>query len=183
MMNIVLILGTAHKGRASENVFHFMEKKVKERGSFSVGLLDIANFTRERTGDSNDNDKDARAMLEKTDGYIIVSPEYNRGYPGELKLFLDTFYTEYTARPVGFCGVSSGAIGGARAVEQLKLVALDINMIPMHQHLYFACVQELFDDNGIFIGKSMDDEVKSFLNELEVYATHLQDLRRGLLKK
>lgn len=60
--------------------------------------------------------------MTRADGLVIVSPEYNHGYPGEMKLMLDQLYKEYNRKPVGICGVSSGALGGARMVEQLRLI-------------------------------------------------------------
>ncbi len=181
MMNLVLILGTAHKGRMSEKVFDFLDGKIKENGKWNIDLVDVSDFLRIKTGDSNKDDA-LRSIFQRADAYVIISPEYNHSYPGELKLLLDTFYTEYTARPVGFCGVSSGSVGGARAVEQLKLVALDINMIPIHTHLYFAKVQDLFEGNN-FVNNDMGKEVEGFLGELFIYAKNLKSLREELLKR
>jgi NAD(P)H-dependent FMN reductase len=64
------------------------------------------------------------------DGFIIVSPEYNHSYPGELKMLLDMLFSQYAHKPVGICGVSSGAWGGTRMVEQLRLVCLAFHLGP-----------------------------------------------------
>ena len=180
-MNCVLILGTAHKGRYSEKVARFLERRIKERGDWDIDFLDVAELTRQATGSVIERDAELKSILKNADAYIIVSPEYNRGYPGELKLFLDSFYREYTARPVGFCGVSSGSIGGARAVEQLKLVSLDLNFIPIHTHLYVGRVQDMVDADGVFDSTSIDSDVDAFLNELSMYAHHLVPLRDALM--
>lgn len=181
-MNLTLILGTSHKGRMSEKVFSFMKERIKAKEKWDINLVDASDFLRKRTGEEIEGDKKLKNIFQNTDAYVIVSPEYNHSYPGELKLFLDNFYTEYTARPVGFCGVSSGLIGGARAVEQLKLVAIDINMIPIHKHLYFGEVQNLFEGDK-FIKNDMDSEIDDFLNELFIYAKNLKSLRDELLKR
>jgi NAD(P)H-dependent FMN reductase len=56
--------------------------------------------------------------------------EYNHSYPGELKMLLDMLFSQYAHKPVGICGVSSGAWGGTRMVEQLRLVCLAFHLGP-----------------------------------------------------
>ena len=65
----------------------------------------------------------------EADGYVIVTPEYNHGYPGVLKNALDRAFVEWNNKPVGF--VSYGSVGGARVVEQLRLVAIELEMAPI----------------------------------------------------
>jgi NAD(P)H-dependent FMN reductase len=129
---------------------------------------------------ATDNSKEspqAKTLAEKVrraDGLIIVSPEYNHGYPGELKMMLDMLFSEYAHKPVGICGVSSGAWGGARMVEQLRLVCLAAHMVPTGEAVYFPKVQELFDDQGSFLGKSQHGQARRLLQELVWYATALK---------
>ena len=79
---------------------------------------------------------------------VIISPEYNHGYPGELKLLLDNAYDVYEGKPVAICGVSNGPIGGARMAEQLKLVLSAFQMMIINAAVYFANVNELFETSG-----------------------------------
>ena len=67
--------------------------------------------------------------VEEADGYVMVAPEYNHGYPGVLKNALDWAFHEWNNKPVGF--VSYGGVGGARGVEQLRLVAIELEMAPI----------------------------------------------------
>ena len=100
---------------------------------------------------------------------IIVSPEYNHGYPGELKMMLDLLYKEYAQKPIGFCGVSAGGLGGARVVEQLRLVSIEFHMIPIREAMYFSSVQDLFEENGKIKDESYSPRITKFLNELVSY--------------
>ncbi len=68
------------------------------------------------------------------DGFIIVSPEYNHAYPAVLKNAMDWIYPEWNNKPVGF--VSYGSVGGARGVEQLRLVAVELQMSPIRQGVF-----------------------------------------------
>ena len=71
-----------------------------------------------------------REKARRSDGFIIVSPEYNHGYPGELKMLLNMLFSQYAHKPVGICRVSSGAWGGTRMVEQLRQVGLAFHLGP-----------------------------------------------------
>jgi NAD(P)H-dependent FMN reductase len=68
------------------------------------------------------------------DAFIIVSPEYNHGYSAVLKNALDYVYKEWNNKPVGF--VSYGSVGGARAIEQLRQVAVELQMAPIRNSVH-----------------------------------------------
>ena len=76
-------------------------------------IIDVRDYLTEATDNTGDSPqaKELAGKITKADGLIIVSPEYNHGYPGELKMMLDMIYEEYTSKPVGFCGVSAGGSG------------------------------------------------------------------------
>ncbi|HLW92940.1 MAG TPA: NADPH-dependent FMN reductase [Roseiarcus sp.] len=63
------------------------------------------------------------------DGYIFVSAEYNRGVPAVLKNALDYAYPEWNRKAAAYIGY--GAVGGARAIEQLRLISVELQMAPM----------------------------------------------------
>jgi NAD(P)H-dependent FMN reductase len=68
------------------------------------------------------------------DAFIVVTPEYNHGYPAVLKNAIDSIYPEWVNKPVGF--VSYGNSGGARAIEQLRLVAIEMRMWPIRSAIH-----------------------------------------------
>jgi len=108
------------------------------------------------------------------DGLIIVSPEYNHGYPGELKMMVDMLFSEYAHKPVGICAVSSGPWGGVRMTEQLRLVCIALHLLPIGEAVHFPKVQELFDDQGQLLGKSQHGQARRLLEELIMYAGALK---------
>lgn len=179
-MYIPVILGTARIGRESEKVASFMLEEAKKAG-FETELIDVRDFRIEATDKTQ---KIPQAMklspkIEKADAFIIVTPEYNHGYPGELKMMLDMLYEQYARKPVGFCGVSSGALGGARCVEQLRLVIEELHMVSIRNAIYFPTVQDLFDDKGkIKDPNAYEKIVKAFMNELSWYASALRSARK-----
>lgn len=88
-----------------------------------------------------------RDTVHALDAFVVVTPEYNHGYPGCLKNALDAIYTPWNHKPMAF--VSYGfAAGGARAVEQLRQVAIELRMIPLRDELNFRLGSYATDARG-----------------------------------
>jgi len=179
-MYIPVILGTARAGRQSEKAASFIFEEVKKAG-IETEIIDVQDFRIEATDNTAEGPqaKKLSIKIKKADAFIIVSPEYNHGYPGELKMMLDMLYDQYAGKPVGFCGVSAGGLGGARVVEQLRQVVVELHMLPIREALYFPAVQNLFDENGRMKDPgAYKDRIKSFLDELTKYANALRSARK-----
>ena len=178
---IPILLATGREGRQSEKAAKFMFGEVEKYG-LATELLDIRAFTLTRTDNvvDSEQEKNFSQVMKKADGLIIVSPEYNHGYPGELKIMLDQLYEEYNRKPVGICGVSAGGLGGARMVEQLRLVAIELQMVPIREAVYFSNIGDLFDAQGNIKDSSYEGRIKNFLEELVWYAKALKNVRGGL---
>ncbi len=58
--------------------------------------------------------------VNQADGYLVITPEYNHGYPAVLKNALDVVFPEFNRKPIAFVGY--GNSGGARSIEQIRLV-------------------------------------------------------------
>jgi len=174
-MYIPIILGTAREGRQSEKVAKFMLSEII-KNNLESEIIDVRDYKIEAT-DASGMSIQAKKFAEKVNkasALIIVSPEYNHGYPGELKMMLDMLYKEYAQKPIGFCGVSAGVLGGARMVEQLRQVVVEFHMISIREALYFPTVQNLFEENGNIKDESYHNRVQTFLNELISYAQKLK---------
>ena len=175
-MYIPIILGTARKGNRSDSAADFILKEALNYGLESE-IINVKDYLMGATQEYEESEK-IKALsekIEKADGLIVVSPEYNHGYPGELKLLLDNFYTEYAKKPVGLCGVSKGALGGARVVEQLRLVFIEFRMTPIKEAIYFSFVQDLFDGQGNIKDAALySKKISKFMEELLWYAKVLK---------
>ncbi len=169
-MYIPIILGTAREGRQSEKVAKFMLGEVKKAGHKSE-IIDVRDFKPPATDNTEESElaKKLAGKITPADALIIVSPEYNHSYPGELKMTLDLLWEQYEKKPLGICGVSSGMIGGARMVEQLRLVSVQLRMLPIFEVLYFPKVQDLFDEKGEIKDKAYSKRVENFLKNLVSY--------------
>jgi NAD(P)H-dependent FMN reductase len=177
-MYVPIILGTARRGRQSEKVARFVLEETVNNGMES-DIIDVKDFRIDAT-DNSEESLQAKRLSEKiarADGFIIVTPEYNHSYPGELKMMLDMLYEQYAKKPVGICGVSSGPMGGSRAVEQLRLVCIEFHMLPIRESLYFPMVEDLFDANDKIKDRSFSKRAKKFLEELAWHAKALKNSR------
>ncbi len=108
---IPMILGTARQGRESEHVARLVFEQTKKRAGVETEFIDVRDLPM-KLDDAGEQMKDPKfsATIERCDGLIIVTPEYNHGYPGLLKHALDMNLKEYIHKAVGICGVSAGCI-------------------------------------------------------------------------
>ena len=164
---IPIILGTARQGRQSEKVARFIFEQTKRRADTETELIDVCKLPM-RLDDAGEQMKDPTlsATIERCDGLIIVTPEYNHGYPGLLKHALDMNLKEYIHKAVGICGVSAGPFGGARVIEGLLPVMRELGLVTIFEDVNFGKVQEIFDEQGQLLDQSYVKRVDKFLNEL-----------------
>src|SRR6266481_3565217 len=164
---IPVILGTARKGRESEHAAKFVFEQTKKRASVETEFIDVRTLPM-KLDDAGEQMKDPKfsATIERCDGLIIVTPEYNHGYPGLLKHALDMNLKEYIHKAVGICGASAGQIGGARVIENLLPVLRELGLVTIFEDVNFGKIGELFDDRGNLLDQNFVRRVDTFLNEL-----------------
>jgi len=140
-MKIQIIIGTTRQGRFSEKAASYIFQEAKSRKEFEVELVDLrdypmpffdepispAMFEMMKHEYLNEVVKKWLAKISEADGYIIVTAEYNHGYPAVLKNALDYGFKEWQKKSVGF--VSYGSSGGARSIEQLRQVVVELGMV------------------------------------------------------
>jgi len=174
-MKIPIILGTARNGRRSERAAKFMYNVVKDRFGLDTLLIDVKNFIIGYTDDAQMTEQSKRyvELIKDMDGLIIVTPEYSHGYPGELKILLDSTWREYFRRPLGIAAVSSGK-GGTRVVDMLRTVAIDLGFVPIRRAIYFAPIDSILDEDGRLLNQDFMNSVDKFMSELIWFAKVLK---------
>jgi len=164
---IPVILGTARKGRASENVARFVLGEMQKREGVETELIDILdlNFPNTGAGEALKHTGFAETVA-RADGLALVVPGYNHGYPGLLKHVLDSNLKEYIHKAVGVCGVSAGGLGGARVIENLLPVLRELGLVTIFWDGNFSRAQKLFDNEGKILDGAYVKRIDKFLEEL-----------------
>jgi NAD(P)H-dependent FMN reductase len=164
---IPVILGTARQGRESDHAARFVFEQTKKRAGVETEFIDVRTLPM-KLDDAGEQMKDPKfaATIERCDGLIIVTPEYNHSFPGLLKHALDMCLKEYIHKAVGICGVSAGGFGGARVIESLLPVMRELGLVTIFEDVNFAKIGSLFDDRGNLLDQNFVGRVDTFLNEL-----------------
>ena len=164
---IPVILGTTRQGRASENVARFVHEEIEKRDGIETELIDIRDIPL-TTHDACEAIKDSKfsGTMARSDGLVIVTPEYNHGYPGMLKHVLDTNLKEYIHKAVGVCGVSAGGFGGTRVIENLLPVLRELGLVTIFWDGNFSAARKLFDVDGKLLDQAYVKRIDQFIKEL-----------------
>lgn len=145
---IGIVIGSTREGRFGENPAHWIHEIAKQRTDLSFDLIDLRDhpmpFFNEPMSPAGAPVKNEAAQrwatkLATLDGLIVVTPEYNHGPSAVLKNAFDYAYKEFIRKPIGFVGY--GGVGAARAVEQLRLVATELQIAPVRNAVHIGMVE------------------------------------------
>ena len=135
MTRIGIILGSTRPGRNGEQVARWVLEHASRRADATFELIDLLDYPLPHLDEplppsmgqyQNSHTQEWAAKIASFDGFVIVTPEYNHGTSGVLKNAIDFLFAEWNNKAVGFVGY--GAVGGARAIEHLRLVAGELQM-------------------------------------------------------
>lgn len=185
---IGIIIGSTREGRFGDKPAAWIHTLASQRSDLQFELIDLRShplpFFDEALPLTWAPAKNAAAQAWATkiaslDGFIIVTPEYNHGPSAVLKNALDYAYAEFNRKPVAFVGY--GGVGAARAIEQLRLNAVELQMAPIRNAVHIGMVEFL----GILQqGKSFDDfphlaqAASGLLDDLAWWAATLKAARQ-----
>ena len=183
---IPLILGTPRKNRESENVARWVYKKMDEREDIQTQFFDVCDFEIPRAEYGTEIAHlfpEWRDAIIKADGLVVVTPEYNHGYPGSLKAVLDLLLKEYIHKAVAFVGVSAGPWGGTRGIEACVPMVRELGLAVTFTDLNFPSVKSKFDEEGKLLDDAYEKRVQGFLDELVWMARTLKWGRENVPSK
>lgn len=181
-----VLLGTNRKERASENVARWVFAKMQEREDIEPQFFDVCDFELPRNHYGTEIGElfpEWRDAIIKADGLVIVTPEYNHGYPGILKSVLDLLLKEYIHKAVAFVGVSAGPWGGTRVIEACVPMVRELGLAVTFSDLNFPQAQSKFDAEGNLLDEAYEKRVTGFLDELVWMSKTLRWGRRNLPSK
>lgn len=181
-----ILLGTNRKERESEKVARWIFGKMSEREDIETQFFDVRDFDLPCGDYGTEIGKqfpEWRDAIIKADGLVIVTPEYNHGYPGILKSVLDLLLKEYIHKAVAFAGVSAGVFGGARVIEACVPMVRELGLAVTFSDLNFPQVHTKFDADGKLLDEAYEKRVKDFLDEIVWMSRALKWGRKNLPSK
>ena len=185
-LNIAVIYGSVRAARQGIKAARFIVKKLEERKHkvtlvdpliYKLPLLD-KRYREYEPGKAPAAMEKVAEILRSSDGYIIISGEYNHGLPPALKNILDHYYREYFFKPSAITCYSGGPFAGLRAAVHLRAVLGELGTVSIPSMFPVSAVQDAFDEEGNAIEKSYESNVKKFLDEFEWYAYALKEARK-----
>jgi NAD(P)H-dependent FMN reductase len=168
-LNLPVLLGTNRKDRKSVFAAEWLVDQMGRRDEIRTRLFDVAAFELPQRDYGQAIKKlfpDWRDAIVNADGLVIVTPEYNHGYPGSLKAVLDLLLREYIHKAVAFVGVSAGPWGGVRVIEAMVPMVRELGLAVTFSDLNFPFVQKTFDEAGKLLDPAFEQRAKDFLDEL-----------------
>jgi NAD(P)H-dependent FMN reductase len=187
---IGIVIGSTREGRFGEKPAHWIHEIAKQFADLAFEMIDLRDhplpfFNEPRSPAYGPVNNEAARLwatkLGSLDGLIVVTPEYNHGPSAVLKNALDYAYKEFNRKPIGFVGY--GGVGAARAVEQLRLIAIELQMAPVAHAVHVGMMECL----GIMQqGKTFEDfphlaqAAKRLLDEMSWWAKVLKPAREGM---
>jgi NAD(P)H-dependent FMN reductase len=160
---IAVIVGSIRPNRFGDKPASWILDHAKARGDVEVELVDLADYKLPLfDAPASDlwmptpNAEAARWQnkLNEFDGYIVVTAEYNRSVPGALKNAIDWAYKPFMRKAVAYVGY--GSVGGARAVEHLRNIMVEVQAVSVRQGIHIGGS----DFMPIMMGQKSWDDVK-----------------------
>jgi NAD(P)H-dependent FMN reductase len=162
-LKLALIIGSTRPNRFADVPARWVAEAAAARSDFTLDIVDLRDWplpffdqpespARGKAGYSNAVVERWQDRVREFDGFIATAAEYNHGPTAVLKNAFDTVYTEWNNKPIGFVGY--GGVGGARAVEQLRMTAVALQMAPVARAVHIGLEPSL----GVMLhGKALDD--------------------------
>jgi NAD(P)H-dependent FMN reductase len=183
-VRVGIILGSTRQGRQGERVARWVEAQAKQRAAFTVELVDLAAWPlpnyphpmspkQAEASYADERERAWAALVKRFDAFIIVTPEYNHGYPAALKNALDFAYEGWNRKPVAFVSYG-GSSGGVRAVQQLRQVAVELQLAVVRDEVNIPFVGRALDEQGAPKDDFHHKRLGALLEQLEWWAETLK---------
>ena len=174
MPNIAIISSSVRTGRASHRVALYFKNYLQTNNLATVEILDLNEYQfpvfDERLKFQKDPSKemlDFAGKIKLADGVLIVTPEYNGGYPASLKNVVDLLYDEWYRKPIAISTVSNGIFGGTQVITSLQFSLWKIRAWTVPAMFPVPKVQDAFDENGVPADQvATDKRAAGFVSEL-----------------
>ncbi len=171
--SIAILIASVRDGRKSNRVAHFLKNQLEQSFHCNVHSLDLAAYNfpifTERLKMQSAPPPLAiefAKIITQSDGVIIVTPEYNGGYPASLKNVIDLLVEEWRKKPVAITTVSDGSFGGSQVLTSLQFSLWKLRALTVTAQLPMPNVDQIIDENGNPLDDALLKRSSNFLREL-----------------
>lgn len=185
MIRLAIIVGSTRPGRKAEAVARWVLDFAKKRQDAEVELVDLQDFNLPLLDEpvppsmgqySKPHTKAWAAKIGSFDAFVFVTPEYNHGTSGALKNAIDFLYREWNNKAAAF--VSYGSMGGARAVESLRLVMGELMVADVRQQVMLSLFTDFENMTTFRPAAHHEKSVETMLDQVIAWGAALQNLRK-----
>jgi len=184
-ITISLIYGSVRSDRQGIQAAKYLQRKLQERNikvnfidplEFRLPLLDKM-YKEYAPGPAPEPMEKLASLFNSSDGFLMVTGEYNHSVPPALKNLLDHFQSEYFFKPSAIASYSAGTFGGVRAAIHLRVIAGELGMPAIPSMLPFPRIGKLFDENLIPANQRIESSTTRFLDEFAWYLEAFKNQR------
>jgi len=184
MLKVGIILGSTRPNRNGEAVARWVEQQVKERTDAGYELVDLKDFNLPPLDEpippsqgmySQPHTKKWAEKIASFDAFIFVTPEYNHATSGALKNAIDFLYAEWNNKAAVF--VSYGSMGGARAVENLRLIMSEIQIAHVRAQVMFSLATDFKNYSEFTPHQRHEKELDTMLTQLVAWGEAMKTVR------
>jgi NAD(P)H-dependent FMN reductase len=184
MTRIGIIIGSTRPGRNGEAVAHWVYDVAAKRDDAEFELVDLLDFKLPHLDEvhppslgqyQQPHTLEWANKIASFDGFVMVTPEYNHSTSGALKNAIDFLYSEWTNKAVGFVGY--GSLGGARAVEHLRLIAAELQMADVRSQVALSLFTDFENFRVLKPNDFQHDALNSTLDQVVAWSKALAPLR------
>ncbi|MGW7264448.1 NADPH-dependent FMN reductase [Streptomyces sp. NPDC054842] len=184
MTKIGIILGSTRPGRNGEAVARWVLDVASKRSDAEFELVDLLDYKLPHLDEAlppsmgqyaQPHTQEWARKIASFDGFIIVTPEYNHSTSGVLKNAIDYLFAEWNNKAVGF--VSYGAMGGARAVEHLRLIVGELQMADVRAQVGLSLFHDFENFSVLKPGDHQVEALNATLDQVLAWSRALAPLR------
>lgn len=184
MLNIAIIIGSTRPGRKAEAVARWVHSIAAKRSDASFEVVDIAAFDLPLLDEAlppsmgqyaQPHTKAWAAKIATFDAFVFVTPEYNHATSGALKNAIDYLFAEWNNKAAGFVGY--GSVGGARAVENLRLIMGELKVADVRAQVALSLFTDFENFSTFKPVPQQETAVNAMLDDLIPWGRALQAMR------
>jgi NAD(P)H-dependent FMN reductase len=185
MVRIAIVVGSTRPGRRGRQVADWVLKRAAGIQGAEFEILDLADFELPLLDEplppslgryEHEHTKAWARAVGPFDGFVFVTGEYNHSVPGALKNALDFLYAEWNNKAAGFVGY--GSAGGVRAVENLRLIAGELQMADVRAQVVLPFATDFQDYTTFTPSGAAEDQLTTMLEQVAAWAGALKPLRQ-----